>query len=163
MTAQIRELCKKKVEQIEKANKYRNSLVQQRMEEKSLMKFQTCRFDIDKCPLLSKPGELYIQKLNRKNSPRSFNLFIEYNNPRSSIKSQSFSETNLIMQEGAKSQSRVNRAPKSCLRNIYPKTRYENQFDNLLALESIADIFIHFTLSNEIKIMCHSNFRALVK
>lgn len=52
---------------------------------------------------------------------------------------------------------------KSCLRNIYPNTRYERQFGNLFIIEQIADMFILFTISNGLKIMTHTEFRSFIK
>ena len=57
------------------------------------------------------------------------------------------------------------RTSKSCLRNIYPETRYDRQFDNLFITQQIAELFISFSIWNngQTKYMTHSDFHSLVK
>lgn len=53
--------------------------------------------------------------------------------------------------------------PKLSLRNIYNILKQEDQYDYLLTLDAIADIFINFTFSSGTKNMNHTNFRMFVK
>ncbi len=181
------EQCRRKEEQIEKANKYRNSLVQQRMIERLNQQLIKKKFDYSKCPLLSKPGEQYIKKLNNKTSPRSLSLFNEFHNLRSTSSSifytsfTSMSKINITLNSSTNSDNNNNSncsvisnrsAEKSCLREIYPyhKSTAErsdnlekNQYNKFFILESIADIFIYFTLGSNVKLMNHTDFRAFVR
>ena len=139
------------------------------------------KFDYNRCPLLSKPGEQYIKKLsNKKASPRSLNLFNEFSQVRSSSSSHlhqssisnsaqfnkstcSFaSSDSLLISQNLTSQSQ-SKTEKSCLRNIYPNVRNEDQYENFFILNAISEMFINFTVSNGVKIMTHSDFRSFVK
>lgn len=174
----IIEQCKRKEEQIEKANKYRNCLVQQRLVERNQQKLteKKKKFDYSKCPLLSKPGEQYIKKLNKMTSPRSLTLFNEFNHLRSTSTGLLYSATStsiamskrsdtLKLSENNLATSNTERGTerKRCLRSIYPKTRIQDQYEKFFILEAIADIFVSFTLENGVKLMSHADFRSFVK
>ncbi len=142
------------------------------------------KFDYNKCPLLSKPGEQYIKKLNNKTSPRSLSLFNEFHNLRSVSSSMLYSSSSCMSKVNSSFNTSTNSensvtpngtSVKSCLREIYPlkattattggvgKNSAGNQYEKYFILEAIADIFIGFTIGTDVKIMSHADFRAFVK
>lgn len=189
--------AKKEEQQLEKAAKARNNIVHQRIEERiSFAQKPKPKFDIDKCPLLSKPGELYKRKMRMGSSTSNLNYPIfqvrssssqsNTNNSENSNTKNSASGT--ISEEPSDelktSHENVNTLAKgdkteltpsnqseegqdeqqsSCLRNIYPSTRFKSNYSHLFITEHIADIFIYFTLSSGVKYMGHSDFRHFVK
>ena len=148
------------------------------------------KFDIDKCPLLSKPGELYKRKMrlgsstsnlnypifqtrssssqsNTNNSDNSLSTTGNSNNKNSAstatINEEPSDEIKTSNENVAKSaEAAVEQAP-SCLRNIYPSTRFKSNYSHLFITEHIADIFIYFTLNSGVKYMGHHDFRHFVK
>ena len=140
----------------EKLIKHRNSLVKQRIEERLQSAKKLQKLDLEKCPLLSKPGETYVKTLKKNVSVPSLGLFNEFVQTETSP-----SSTNLKQKDFLKLETIVESAKAaSCLRQIYPSTRNTTQF---FVLEETANIFISFTLSNGLKLMIHSEFRSFIR
>ena len=133
------------------------------MVERKQEKLNQRQFDYNKCPLLSKPGDAYIKKLNKKSSPRSLTLFNEYNMRQTQKNSLVKSSSSLNMCDTFTELGDQALTKSSCLRNIYPKCRVEGQYEKFFILEAISDIFVSFTIAGGVKIMSHTDFRAFVK
>jgi hypothetical protein len=154
------EKSKRSEEQQERESKLRNIVVKQRIEERILISQRNAKFDFNKCPLLSKPSELYIRRLK---SPSPSLQFQQIESDESSFE---LKKQNKL--DGPLTNSNSNTFwPLSCLRLIY-----SNDLENGMALveyqklhlnKHIADIFIHFTIENGLKLMTHSNFRLFAK
>lgn len=123
------------------------------------------KFDLNKCPLLSKPSENY--KI-------TYNLNIKHTSSTLALLNQEFkSEINQLRPSMCPYQSMsnlantskliLNRKNKSCLRNIYPNTRYEKQYEHLFLNESISDLFISFASCNNLKLMFHADYRRFIQ
>ena len=158
------------------------------------------KFDIDKCPLLSKPGELYKRKMRMGSSTSNLNYPIfqvrssssqsnTHNSETSSTNSKTaapvaiseepsdeLKTSNENLNSVAKGDQASSSSPyqqseeggqeeqqPSCLRNIYPSTRFKSNYSHLFITEHIADIFIYFTLNSGVKYMSHHDFRHFVK
>lgn len=115
-------------------------------------------FDINKFPLLSKPGEQYKKKLKEK---ILFNTTLSIVNKMGNNEMQRSSTAVNRLSKSYASMSENMKTIKS-LRNIYPN-RGKMYCSHLFITEQIADIFNFFTLSNGLKTMTHSDFRNFVK
>jgi len=166
----LSEKTKKEEEIKERAQRFRSHIVQQRIEQRQESAKKTWQFDIDKCPLLSKPGELYKRKLKQSNCLRNDTSLLL---PEKRI--LSMSDLTLKSQTSQKNeplewkQSNGNLATvskenqtASCLRNIYPN-RNKLHYSYLLLLEHIADLFIYFSLPSANRNMQHADFRSFIK
>ena len=145
---------------------------------------KTPKFDIDKCPLLSKPGELYKRKMKMNASPNYPIFNVNRSKPSTTTINEeqlkcdpeatfapqpSETETKTMANSNASKTSELNSSnissekPQSCLRNIYPASRFKLNYAPLFINEHVADIFIYFTLNSGTKHMTHADFRTFVK
>ena len=125
---------------------------------------RSCKFDINRFPLLSKPGDQYKKKL-KENISNSLSF--------SNQKLMSCSTTNFVLERKNEIMQSVktsflnendnSKATKSCLRNIYPKYNNKLTYNHLFVLQQISDIFIYLTLTSGLKTMTHSCFRHFIK
>lgn len=148
----FREKLKKETEQAEKAALHRKYIVKQRIEQRSISSMKFKRINFDKIPLLSKPSQEYIKQQRSKSSDSRANntIMIDTSTLKSSknlIKTSKFSSS----------------ASSSYLRNIFPNNNLRAQYNQLYTQESIADLFIFFTIHNTYKLMTHDDFRIFVK
>jgi hypothetical protein len=145
--------------------------VQQRIEQRQETAKKTWQFDIDKCPLLSKPGELYKRKLKQSNCLRNDALLLPEKRILSmselTLKSQTSQKGESIVDEHKMSNENLaiksnEHQAASCLRNIYPN-RNKLHYSYLFLIEHIADLFIYFSLSSANRNMQHADFRSFIK
>ena len=151
---------KREEEYQDRATKFREYIVKQRMEERLISAQKTRKFenfDINKFPLLSKPGEQYKKRFKEKNI---FSTTLSIVNKLGNNEIQRAS-TAYRSSKNYANMSENMRTIKS-LRNIYPN-RGKINYNHLFTAEQIADIFNYFTLSNGLKTMTHSDFRDFVK
>lgn len=144
---------------MEKSIYNRTLIVQQRIEERLKSAKKSCKIDLNKCPLLSKPSDQFSKnyRLNQSKSSTSMDL-----RPFYIINSQSLVNTSFNFGSTPQMNSST-RKGKSCLRNIFPMTRYDRQFDHLFVFEQISDLFISFSIYNGFKLMTHSDFRSFIR
>lgn len=164
----------------------REQLVKQRIEQRLLSAKKIRSLDMDKCPLLSKPGEMYLRSRNLfkkqstiggsatsnhltdlfasstswlKNSS-TFNLV-------SSLTSTQSSNLNIYKSSekaSTTSTTSITKPSTSPLRLIYPQQKPKSSgYDRIQLVEHISDIFMCFTLFSRSKFMSHSGFRSFVK
>jgi magnesium-transporting ATPase (P-type) len=125
---------------------------------------RSCKFDINRFPLLSKPGDQYKKKL-KENISNSLSF--------SNQKLMSCSTANFIIEKKNEmiqslknsflNDNENSKQVKSCLRNIYPKNNNKSNYSHLFILQQISEIFIYLTLATGLKTMTHSCFRVFIK
>lgn len=142
------------------------------MEDRLLSAQRTHKFDLSKCPLLSKPGELYKRRLKTNpmfsSSHFSLNQFDLKNKPQCTVSAQTERKIPNRFNSLSKSSASdlllntTSEIRSSCLRFIYPN-RSRFHYNHLFILEQISDIFICFTLHGGYKFMTHFDFRLFVR
>ena len=124
---------------------------------------RSCKFDINRFPLLSKPGDQYKKKL-KENISNSLSCSNQKSISNSSV-NFALEKTNDSFKNSSSlfSSSEISKANKSCLRNIYPKSNTKINYSDLFILQQISDIFVFLTLSTGLKTMSHPCFRLFIK
>jgi hypothetical protein len=161
-----REKCKRDQEQQERAARARRALVKQRIDTRwsQLARPSRAFFDLNKCPLLSRPGEAYLRSKLNNNS--SSNASEAESRTRAAASNTNTNECNV---SNANSLATAAKSNRSCLRPIYPSSSRQRAYERLFLLEQIADLFIRFTLLSSIgdagkascgnKCMSHVDFK----
>jgi hypothetical protein len=137
--------------------KIRETLVKQKIEQRLLSAKKVVKLDIDKCPLLTKPSELYMKNVGLNNTTTMTTT------------------TNKFVKNNVATLSKLNPAPPkitngssrrttSLLRLIYANTTTNRYcYEHLKILEHVADIFMCFSLFDRSKLMTHFAFRSFIK
>lgn len=141
-----------------KEEKLRELLVKQRIEQRIMSAKRKIKLDMDKCPLLSKPSELY-KKSKLKLETMSDSQLI---NNTCDIKTLNYSLNNETDSYDLKSTHKSNHGHSPGLRLIYPSNKVY-LYRHLYLQEHIADIFLCFTLFDRSKYMNHFQFRNFIR
>lgn len=158
----FRQRLKREEQQKEKEVKAREQLVKQRLEQRLLSAKKIRMLDIEKCPLLSKPGDMYLKNKIRQKLVPSKEDNVGLNVP----SKNSFNlDTTPSQSSFSISSKAMNRSAGSTLRVIYPQTGGKNShsYERLKMLEHVADIFMCFTLFVRSKFMNHFCFRSFIR
>lgn len=158
----------------------REQLVKQRMEQRLQSAKKIRILDMEKCPLLSKPGEMYMKskqtvKPKQQQGEKPLLDSSLTSNSWMSTKNNLESHSNLtISSSNSHINTSSNNRSKPLLRIIYPSSSYHQQsskssnkmssgYDRLKVVEHIADIFMCFTLFARSKFLSHFGFRSFIK
>lgn len=140
--------------------KIRETLVKQKIEQRLLSAKKVVKLDIDKCPLLTKPSELYMKNvgLNSTTTMTTTTNKLVKNNV------VTLSKLNQAPPKTTNGSSRRTTATSSLLRLIYANTTTNRHcYEHLKILEHVADIFMCFSLFDRSKLMTHFAFRTFIK